>query len=86
VTGVTKKFSLQNHDIRALHRETGGYVSHHLTSKHQCTRLGLVPNLNSQASSPINKGWKPPYYIRKQKTQTCFRKPRNRFSRFDFLC
>jgi len=32
------------------------------------TRLGSVPNLNCQASSPINKEWKPPYHIRKQKT------------------
>jgi len=28
------------------------YVSHHPTSKHQCTCLGSVPNPNSQASSP----------------------------------
>jgi len=28
------------------------YVSHHPTSKHQGTRLGSRPNLNSQASSP----------------------------------
>jgi len=54
---------------RALCRKAESYVSHHPTSKHQCTRLGLVPNLNSQASSPINKGWKPPYFIRKQKTE-----------------
>jgi len=35
--------------------------------KHQCTCLGSVPNLNSQASSSISEGWKPPYHIRKQK-------------------
>jgi len=29
-------------------------VSHHPTSKHQCTRLSSVSNLNSQASNPIN--------------------------------
>jgi len=39
-------------------------VSHYKTSKHQCTRLGSEPNLNSQASSPITEGWKPPYHIR----------------------
>jgi len=35
------------------HTHTQSYVSHHQTSKHQCTRLGSVPNLNSQASSPL---------------------------------
>jgi len=29
------------------------YMSHHSTSKHQCTHLGLVLNLNNQASSRI---------------------------------
>jgi len=32
-------------------------------SKHQCTRLGTVPNLNSQASSPFREGLKLPYQI-----------------------
>jgi len=32
------------------------YMSHHPTSKHQCTRLGLILNLNSQRSSLINEG------------------------------
>jgi len=45
----------------ALYRRAESYVSHHSTSKHQCTRLGLVLNLNSQATIPYNEGWKPPY-------------------------
>jgi len=28
--------------------------------QHQCTSLGSVSNLNSQASSPISERWKPP--------------------------
>jgi len=28
---------------------------YHPTSKHQCMHLGSIPNLNSQASSPINE-------------------------------
>jgi len=32
------------------------HVSHHSTGKHQCTRLESVPNLNSQAISPISEG------------------------------
>jgi len=36
-----------------LYREAESYVSHHKTSKHQCTHLGSVPNLNSKASSPF---------------------------------
>jgi len=36
-----------------LYRESESYVSHYKTSKHQCTRLCSVPNLNSQASSPF---------------------------------
>jgi len=31
-----------------LYRESESFVSHHKTSKHQCTRFGSVPNLNSQ--------------------------------------
>jgi len=40
-------------------------ATRHVTrqSKHQCTCLGSVPNLNSQASSPFRKGWKLPYQI-----------------------
>jgi len=34
-----------------LYREAVSYVSHHKTSKHQCTRFDSVPKLNSQASS-----------------------------------
>jgi len=49
--------------------EAESYVSHHPTSKHQCTRLSLVSNLNSQASCLINNERKPPYHIRKQKTE-----------------
>jgi len=45
------------------------YVSHYPTSKHQCTCLGSVPYLNSQASNPVNEGWNPPYHIWKQKTE-----------------
>jgi len=33
--------------IAALYREAESYVSSHPTSKHQCTRFGSVPNLNS---------------------------------------
>jgi len=55
--------------VTTLYRESESCMSHHQTSKHQCTRLGSVPNLNSQASIPINEGWKPPYHIRKQKTE-----------------
>jgi len=40
-----------------LYREAESYVSHHKTSKHQCTRLGYVSNLNSQASSPFKVFW-----------------------------
>jgi len=29
---------------RALYREAESYVSHHQTCKHQCRRLGSVPN------------------------------------------
>jgi len=54
--------------ISSLYREAESYVSHHQTSKHQCTRLGSVPNLNSQARSPFSEGWKPPYQIWKWKT------------------
>jgi len=36
-----------------LYRKSESYVSHDKTSKHQCTRLGSVPNLTSQASSPF---------------------------------
>jgi len=39
--------------VSLIYREAKSYVSHHSTSKHQCTRLGSVPNLNSQASSPF---------------------------------
>jgi len=39
-----------------LYREAESYVSLHPTGKHQCTRLGSVPNLNSQASSFISEG------------------------------
>jgi len=35
-----------------LYHKAESYVSHHLTSKHQCKHLGSVPNLNSQTSSP----------------------------------
>jgi len=39
-----------------LYREAESYLSaHHKTCKHQCTRLGSVLNLNSQASSPALK-------------------------------
>jgi len=38
---------------RASYREAESYVSHHQTSKHQCTGLGTALNLNSQASSPF---------------------------------
>jgi len=55
--------------LQALYCEAESYVSHHQTSKHQCTHLVSVPNLNSQASSPFSKGWKPPYLIQKQKTE-----------------
>jgi len=54
--------------VKSLYRESDIYVSHHPTSKHQCTRFSSVPNLNSQANSPISVAWKPPYHIRKQKT------------------
>jgi len=40
---------------RALCREAESYMSHHETSKHQCTSLGSVPNLNSQANSPLTR-------------------------------
>jgi len=33
--------------IELRHREAESNVSHHKTNKHQCTRLGSVPNLNS---------------------------------------
>jgi len=39
-----------------LYREAESYGSHHQTTKHQCTRLSSVPNLNSQASNPISVG------------------------------
>jgi len=32
---------------RVLYREAESYVSHHKTSKHQCTRFGSVPKLIS---------------------------------------
>jgi len=51
------------------YRESESYVSHHPTGEHQSTRLSSVPNINSQAGSSINQGWKPPYHIRKQKTE-----------------
>jgi len=41
--------------IKSFCREAKSYVSNHL-SKHQCTRLDSVPNLNSQTSSPISEG------------------------------
>jgi len=41
--------------VKSLYRKAESYVLHHPTSKHQCTRLGSVPNLNSQASSAINE-------------------------------
>jgi len=31
-----------------LYCEAESHLSHHPKSKHQCTRLGSVPNLNSQ--------------------------------------
>jgi len=34
---------------RALYLEAKNYVSHHQTSKHQCTCLGSAPSLNSHA-------------------------------------
>jgi len=43
-------------DVRmalGLYRETESYVSHHQTSKHQCTRLGSVPILNSQSKQSL---------------------------------
>jgi len=45
----------------ALYSRAESYVSLHLTSKQKCTRLVSVSKLNSQASSPINEGWKPPH-------------------------
>jgi len=42
-------------NIRTLYREAENEVSHHQTSKHQCTCLGSVPNLTSQASSPFSE-------------------------------
>jgi len=59
---------------QTLCREAESYVSQHPTSKHQCTHLGSAPNLNSQASSPISEGWKPPYHIenrRRNVSQKC---------------
>jgi len=47
----------------SFYREAESYLSHHPTSKHQCTCFVTVPNQNSQASSPISEGWKPPYHI-----------------------
>jgi len=35
---------------KVLYHEAESYMSHHQTSKHQCMRLGSVPNLNNQAS------------------------------------
>jgi len=61
VAGISMQFG-----EGALYRRVESYVSHHLTSKHQCMHLGSEPNLNSQASSPINEGWKPSYHIWKQ--------------------
>jgi len=58
---ITNVFS--GNTRRDLYREVESYVSHHQKSKHQCTRLGSVPNLNSQASSPFSERWKPPYQI-----------------------
>jgi len=55
--------------LKNFFRRTESYVSHHSTGKHQCTRLGSVPNLSNQASSSINERWKPPYHIRKEKTE-----------------
>jgi len=46
-----------------LYREVESYVSHYQTSKHQCTRVGSVPNLNSQASSLFNEKRKLLYQI-----------------------
>jgi len=39
---------------RALYREAESHVSHHQTSKHQCTHLGLATNPNS----PFSERWK----------------------------
>jgi len=51
-TTVTVK-GISSEERRALCRETESYLSHRQTSKHQCTRLGSVPNLNSQANRPF---------------------------------
>jgi len=44
---------------RALYRESDSYASLYPISKHQCVRLGSVPNLNSQSSSLNNVERKP---------------------------
>jgi len=41
----------------------------HITRQASITRHDSVPNLNSQASSPIDEKWKPLYHNRKQKIE-----------------
>jgi len=48
------------------------YVSHHPTSKHQCTHLGSVLNLSSHASAALltkNESLRLLCHFRKQKTE-----------------